>query len=141
MSGTGPSPAGGDPEFPSGTETILVVENDSIVQQIVSRVLGGCGYQVLTAAGADEALERCRDSSIQLALIDVVTPTAFGRELAHWLRRFQPELKVLFMSGYPGFEIVERKLLTPNDACLPKPFAADTLAQRVREMLDSAAAA
>ena len=119
-----------------GTETILVVEDEAPVRSGIRRLLEWAGYQVLTAANADEAVEAVagRDVSIHLLLTDFTLPGITGRELASVLQASRPGLRVLFMSGYSEDE------LPPTDdhsdaGFLQKPFAAETLLVQVRAVL------
>ncbi|MBX7080553.1 MAG: response regulator [Nannocystaceae bacterium] len=120
-----------------GRETVLVVEDDAQVREIVVRVLSGLGYRVLAAPDGDVALQlREQHGAIDLLLTDVVMPRISGRELATRLQWVQPGLKVLFMSGYSEDAIVHHGVLEPGIELLPKPFTPKALAQRVRDVLD-----
>ncbi len=124
----------------SGTEAILLVEDEEGVRTVLQRILAGRGYRVLAAAGAGEALEVARrnQGAIDLLLTDVTMPRIKGPELAAALLAEQPRMRVIFMSGYS-----ERAL--PRGAgspiCLQKPFSAKTLARAVRAVLDGPAGA
>ncbi len=127
---TGPAASG-------GAETVLVVEDESLVRGLVLRALLRQGYQVHQAASAEDALEvmDSLETSIDLLLTDVVLPGLNGRELYHEVHRRSPETRVLFMSGYTGDVITERGVLT-DDTFIQKPFSVLTLVARVREILD-----
>jgi two-component system cell cycle sensor histidine kinase/response regulator CckA len=119
----------------SGSEAILLVEDEEGVRTVLQRILAGRGYRVLAAAGAGEALEVARrnQGAIDLLLTDVTMPRTKGPELAAALLAEQPGMRVIYMSGYS-----ERAL--PSGAgspiCLQKPFSAKTLARTVRAVLD-----
>ncbi len=122
----------------AGSETILLVEDDASVREMISDTLRGAGYTVLEAAGAAEALaaiER-RPGPVDLVLTDVVMPGLNGRDLARRLVSARPGMKVLFMSGYTDDAIVRHGVLEPGIAFLAKPFTSGALARKVREVLE-----
>jgi len=122
-----------------GTETILVVEDEPSVREIIVTVLGAQGYAVLEAANGSKALDLLeqRDPSIDLLLTDIVMPQMNGRELACILTRERPELKVIYMSGYDAQGFSEGNPLVPGSKFLQKPVRASKLAKTVREALDT----
>jgi two-component system cell cycle sensor histidine kinase/response regulator CckA len=123
-------------ELLSGTETILLVEDEAFVREVTREVLESAGYRVLTARNAMEALaEYERMSQMDLLLTDVVLPGESGRALARDLRSRQPSLAVLFVTGY-AMQLSEIEVARPAEACLPKPFSAVALLRKVRQMLD-----
>lgn len=117
--------------------TVLVVDDDSAVRDVVCRMLRRLGYHVLEASGGEEALARMRDGAgpIDLLLTDVVMPGMDGRRLSERARAEQPGLPVLFMSGYTD----DTTLLAGVDASglgfLAKPFELDALGRAVEEAL------
>ncbi len=125
----------------SGTETILLVEDDRAVRNLVERVLNSRGYLVLSAARGGDALKmaQARNGNIDLVLTDIVMPAMSGRELVDALRSTRPEVRVLYMSGYTDDEIVRRGLHDPHMSFIQKPFTAENLAMQVRKVLDAAA--
>jgi PAS domain S-box-containing protein len=127
-------------ELPLASETVLLVEDEKAVRSLAREVLECRGYHVLETAGAMEALEvaKRRKEHIHLLLTDVVMPQMGGRELAQQLARLHPETKVLFMSGYADNAVVHHGVLDPGTALLQKPFTAQALARKLREVLDSA---
>ena len=127
-----------DRAMPRASETILVVDDNQAVRALVKRVLEREGYAVLVAANPDEAKKVFMQSpsKITLLLSDVVMPGSDGPDLFRCLRAKYP-LKVLYMSGYAHSLASRRHLLDGNRDLLPKPFAPDDLAQRVRETLES----
>jgi len=122
-----------------GTETILVVEDQDSVRKLAVQMLNQCGYRILEAAQGDEALLLAARHAgpIHLLLTDVVMPRMTGRELAEQLRPARPAMKVLYMSGYAEDVIASRGLLDPGLLHIPKPFASEALARKVREVLGS----
>ena len=127
------------PTSPTGTETILVVEDEEAILNIAKRILREAGYTVLTAASPDDALMACKaqQGKIHLLLTDVVMPQMGGRVLAETLVVARPGIKVLYMSGYTDDAIVHHGTLDPGTHFITKPFTAADLARKVREVLDS----
>jgi CheY-like chemotaxis protein len=122
-----------------GNETILLVEDEAPVCELVSRVLGKYGYKVLPANNAVEALEVWRDKRDEIALLltDLVMPNHMnGRELAEKLWVEQPKLKVIFTSGYSADIVGKDFKLEPELNFLQKPYHPQTLATTVRRCLD-----
>jgi len=121
-----------------GSETILVVEDDEMVRNLVRETLQREGYKVLDAAGPTEArrVSERHKTAIHLLITDVVMPKVSGRELALDLSRRRPEMKVLYMSGYTDSAIVNSGILQKEVAFLQKPFTPATLAEKVREVLE-----
>jgi two-component system cell cycle sensor histidine kinase/response regulator CckA len=124
-----------------GSETILVVEDEEVVRQLICTVLGDLGYTILEAESAAEGLRLTREQKkpINLLVTDIVMPDMHGPELARALAPLQPEMKVLFVSGYSGSDISDQGVLVPGLVVLQKPFTQEGLARKVREILDAAA--
>lgn len=120
-----------------GHETILVVEDEATVRNLVTTVLERQGYAVLQAPEGSEALEisEGHDGPIHLLLTDTVMPKMSGSELAAEIASRRPATKVLFMSGYTDDAIV-RGVISGGTAFLQKPFTPDTLIRKVREALE-----
>ena len=122
-----------------GSETILVVEDDDMVRNLVRETLTRAGYHVLDAGGPLEAkrLAETYRGHIDLLITDVVMPKINGRELAKQLSSRRADLKVLYMSGYTDNAIVNTGLLQKEVAFLQKPFTPAAFTERVREVLES----
>jgi len=122
----------------SGTETILLVEDAEPLRALIKEILTNCGYKVLEAENGNEAVRIARDFSgaIHLLLTDVIMPGMGGEQLAAKLSHFLPEMKVLYMSGYPNDGIVRSGFLANGVALLEKPFTREILARNVRQVLD-----
>jgi len=122
-----------------GSEAILLVEDQEEVRKLVRRMLEGRGYRVLVAASGHEALRLAEQQAgaIHLLVTDVVMPGMSGREVALLLAPTHPTMKVLYLSGYTDESVVRHGILEPGVAFLQKPFTAETLARKVREVLDS----
>ncbi len=119
-------------------ETILVVEDDSSVRNVLARTLRKLGYRVLVAADGSEGMRLAEDAEecVDLLLADLVLPDVNGSELGRRLMDRWPSMKILCMSGYAQAAAVERGVLEPGAPFLPKPFNRRTLAERVRQVLD-----
>jgi len=124
---------------PRGSETVLVVEDDETLREIIVESLTACGYRILAAANGVEALDVASRFAerIDLLLTDVVMPQMNGKELADRLSPSHPEMRVLFMSGYADDAIERYEVSGEGMAFLQKPFTAETLAGQVRSMLDA----
>jgi CheY-like chemotaxis protein len=123
---------------PAGGETVLLLEDEPALRELVREWLTGIGYVVLEAKGGAEALEisRSYSGSIDLLLTDVVMPGMSGRQLAERLTPSRPGMRVLYVSGYTTDAIVHHGVLQPGVAFLQKPFTRAALAQKLRETLD-----
>jgi CheY-like chemotaxis protein len=123
---------------PGGSETVLVVEDDPAVKEIIRQALERLGYRVLVSSDATEALAAAEAHVGRLPLLvsDIRLPGLAGPELAALLRPKHPGLRVLYVSGYAGDEMIQRGLLETDEAFQAKPFSADDLARRVRSLLD-----
>jgi two-component system cell cycle sensor histidine kinase/response regulator CckA len=119
-------------------ETILLVEDDPSLLDLVREMLGSLGYNVLTAGDGFEAIEieAETDSKIDLLLSDVVMPTIGGFEAAEMIREERPDIKVVFMSGYPNRAGISNENLPENCQFLQKPVKPTHLAQTLRQELD-----
>ena len=122
-----------------GDETILLVEDDEGLRELVSAALRKYGFTVLEAAHGGEALLLCENhqSPIHLMLTDVVMPQLSGSALAERLRPLHPEMKVLYMSGYTENAIVHHGVLHAGFNFIQKPFKILNLVRKVREVLDT----
>ncbi len=120
-------------------EVILVVEDEAAVRALTSRLLRDRGYRVLEAADGLEALRLCekRGSPVALVVTDVVMPHMSGRELAEKLRRLWPRVPILFLSGYTNDVILRQSIRQESAVLLTKPFSAESLLNKVRELLDA----
>jgi two-component system, cell cycle sensor histidine kinase and response regulator CckA len=122
-----------------GSETVLLVEDEKSVRALAGRILRDRGYNVLQAGDGIEALQVARDfnGDIDLVLTDVVMPGISGRTLVARLESVQPGIKSLFISGYTDTAIVNHGILDSKVAFLQKPFTVQSLARKVREVINS----
>lgn len=123
-----------------GSETILLVEDETNVRELLCGMLRSKGYEVLEAARGEEALALGKNHSqpIHLIVTDMVMPQMNGRELARRLCALHPESNVLYMTGYAGNKIGAIDVLENDVAFIHKPFSAEALSQKVRSILDPA---
>lgn len=120
-----------------GGETVMIVEDETAILKLTKTILERLHYNVLAAAGPDEAisLAAAHQGTIQLLITDVVMPEMNGRDLARRLQSLYPDLKVLFMSGYTADVIAHRGMLEAGVHFIAKPFSNRSLAVKVREAL------
>src|SRR6185437_5273468 len=121
-----------------GTETILLVEDSEPLRKLAKTYLESSGFHVLSAESGEDALEVARRSgaTFDLLLTDVVMPGMNGRVLAEHMLLRQPEMKVLYMSGYTDSFIAGHGVLDPGTHLLHKPFIEEVLIRKVRDVLD-----
>jgi len=128
-----------EPSVLKGSETVLLVEDEPAVRQVASTVLEDMGYRVLLASNGEEGLRVAEDhegSPIRLVVTDLVMPRMGGRMMAEWLKCLDPELKIVFTSGYVAEVESSTNLPEMDMAFLPKPYTPDALTRLVREMLN-----
>jgi len=132
---------GGDMEVGgglTGAETILVVEDNDQVLDMIVKILDRYGYRTLPARDGAEAVRVARDfeGEIHLLLTDVIMPGMSGKEVAERLRSERPDMKVLFMSGYTENIIMQKGILSGDIHYIQKPFSFEGLVRKVREAID-----
>lgn len=120
-----------------GTETILIGEDNDEVRRLAKDILAYGGYTVILARDGEEAIAKFRDHSgrIDLLVLDVVMPKKNGKEVYEEIRRLNPRIKVLFMSGYTANIIHKKGVLEEGLNFIPKPLSPDRLLRKVREVL------
>jgi CheY-like chemotaxis protein len=121
-----------------GSETILLIEDEEEVRQLVRQTLEKLGYQLLVAASGREAIESAErhEGPINLVITDVIMPQMSGRQTAERLKVSRPDVQVLYISGYTESAILRTNSLEEDQSFLQKPFTPLTLARRVRDLLD-----
>jgi len=127
------------PSSTRGDETILLVEDQEEVRRLAQRVLEARGYTVIPAANGEDALRVAQRHAggIALLLTDVVMPGMSGKDLQYRLEQQRPGVRVLYLSGYTDESVVHHGVLEPGVAFLQKPFTAEVLTRKVREVLDT----
>jgi PAS domain S-box-containing protein len=122
----------------SGSETILLVEDEDIVRNLIVRSLTDRGYRVLSCGDPVEAIELCRARAgdIHLLLTDLVMPRLSGDKVAESIREFAPNIKVIYMSGYTNNQFSRQSNIRSEYDFIHKPFKMDQLAAKVRDILD-----
>ncbi len=126
------------PEGLAGAETILLVEDNKQVRNLAQMVLEQKGYTVLSLESGKDALAQLErfDGPVHLLLTDVIMPEMNGRQLFEQVSARYPEVRVLYMSGYTDDVIAHHGVIDPNVHFIQKPFSLNSLAAKVREVLD-----
>jgi two-component system cell cycle sensor histidine kinase/response regulator CckA len=127
-------------EAAGGSETIVLVEDETVVRNLVAEILESAGYAVLQAGDGNSAVELVRrhPTAIDLLVTDVVMPGMSGPDAAQAITSLRPGLRVLYMSGYTDSAILHHGVLDPGTAFLQKPFSAADMIRKVRGLLDAA---
>ena len=131
-----PAESRAEPTPSGGREAVLVVEDDPPLRELERLILEEAGYEVFTAENASEALSVAAERPIDALVVDVVMPGMSGPRLVDELATRGFDVPTVFVSGYGSDEISSRGVSTPNSAVIEKPFQADVLLRRVREVLD-----
>jgi two-component system cell cycle sensor histidine kinase/response regulator CckA len=126
-------------EVRGGNESILLVEDESMIRALVRSVLASNGYSVLDADNGEHAKEifQAHGAGIDLIIADIVLPGISGRDLVEHMKASRPDMPALFMSGYTPDVIDNHGELNPGLAFLQKPFTPESLLLKVREVLDT----
>lgn len=126
------------PVAETGSETILLVEDDDMLRKLLSESLKLSGYRVIQAGNGDEAMavSEMEGGPVHLLLTDVVMPIMGGPELARRLAPAHPQMKILYMSGYTDDAIIHHGVLDRTVQLVEKPFSPRDLVRRVRRILD-----
>src|SRR5215475_1876717 len=122
---------------PESKPTILVVDDEPEIRKLVSAMVSQFGYSVLTADSGDHALTlyKKHKGPIDLLITDVVAPGMSGPMLADKLTEKQPDLKVLYISGYDNTHVVQKYVVEKGHELLSKPFAAEEMQNKIHQML------
>ena len=127
-------------DLPTGTETVLVAEDEEIIRECISATLTQLGYRVIDVADGQEGLLHFQNASvnrIDLLLTDIVMPKLSGKELAHCVSTLSPETKIIFCSGYPEKLANQNGMISPSIPFLQKPVSSRSLAFKIREVLNA----
>jgi CheY-like chemotaxis protein len=117
---------------------VLVVDDEPEIRKLVTAMLARNGYRVLSADSGENALRLFKSNpDTDLLLTDVVSPGMSGPMIADQISALKPDIKVLFMSGYDGTQVVQRYVIEKGYSLLTKPFSMEQLESRVRAVLSS----
>jgi len=118
-------------------EIVLVVDDEEMVRRLAARILFGQGYRVLEAKSGDEAVRMLQRAAQRIdgVLTDLAMPGLGGRQLGETISRCWPRVRVIYMSGFPAKRMVDDGALDPNAQFVQKPFTAEQLTRKVREVL------
>jgi PAS domain S-box-containing protein len=121
-----------------GSETVLLIEDDGALRDVVCEILEGAGYTVLVADGGAKALQIADEytGAIQLIVTDVIMPGLSGRHAAEKIKSARSEVEILFISGYTSEAIAKHGVLAPGAKFLSKPFTTEDLLRKIRDVLD-----
>ena len=127
-----------DTDGPRRRGTILLVEDERFLRETTGEILESAGYRVLKTRNAAEAITAFREykAIVRLLLTDVVLPGQNGRDLANDLRSVSPDLRVIFISGYPENVVTRQGIQENGMFYLPKPFSLQSLTRKVRQVLE-----
>ena len=130
-------------EIEGGTETILIVEDDQDVRNMLTKILESQGYTTIEAIDGDDAIRLYneRKGKVDLTILDVVMPGKNGKEVFDELTRIDPSVKALFVSGYTGDIVIDKGIRKEKVDFLQKPLSVPALLTKVREVLDRQGAA
>ncbi|HOP64697.1 MAG TPA: PAS domain S-box protein, partial [Spirochaetota bacterium] len=122
----------------SGSETILLVEDEPMILEMTTETLKQLGYNIISAGTPADAIKKAGENTgrIHLLLTDIIMPDMNGRELSQKILKIFPEMKILFMSGYTADVIAHQGILEEGVHFLQKPFSRKNLAAKVREVLE-----
>jgi len=126
---------------PEDKKTILVVDDEPEIRKLVGAMVGQFGYTAITADSGEHALTVYKNqrSPLTLLITDVVQPGMSGPMLADKLTALQPDLKVLYISGYDNTHLVQKYVVEKGHALLAKPFTVEELKDKMRELLPAVA--
>jgi DNA-binding NtrC family response regulator len=124
--------------LPGRGETVLLVEDDLSILELIRHILDGLGYTVLIAGTPAEAIDLAENQTgkIHLLITDLIMPEMNGKELAEKIRKTRPAMKCLFMSGYSANVVAERGMLDEGIQFIEKPFSMKDIAAKVRTTLE-----
>jgi len=124
--------------FPSGTETVLLVEDDDAVREITKTLLEKFGYTVIEAVDGEHAVRLFRENKdvVQLVMSDVIMPKQSGRDMQNELKKIKPDVKVVFISGYTADILAQKEIMDEGFNFISKPLRPDALSRKLREVLD-----
>ena len=122
-------------EDPDSEVRVLLVEDEEAIRRILSRVLRKNGYTVIEAGNGKEAMEACGAAPPHVLITDIVMPEMDGVDLVESLRQRQPELRVLYISGYTFGDVMPEDDMDSRSAFMHKPFDPGAMIEKVRELM------
>ncbi len=127
------------PDSADGAKVVLVVDDETDVLRLVESILADQGYEVVAASGAESAIQFIESTPRRpdLVLADVVMPGMSGPMLVDQLLGRNPELRILFMSGYDDRQVVQKYVIERGFRLIPKPFTAKALRTAIKDVLNS----
>jgi CheY-like chemotaxis protein len=126
------------PAVLSGTETVLLVEDDDAVRKVSRAMLEDLGYRVIEAIDGDDAIRLFAEykDAVDLVLSDIIMPKQTGIDVQNELKKIKPDIKVLFVSGYTADTLTQKGFIETGISFIPKPLRLDSLSKKIREVLD-----
>jgi two-component system, cell cycle sensor histidine kinase and response regulator CckA len=123
--------------LPQARVTVLVVDDEEMVRRLAARMLSGLGYRVVEARDGTEAVQLLQRANARISgvLTDLAMPGIGGRRLGETISRCWPEIKVLYMSGFPATRMLKEGALDATQPFIQKPFTSEQLGRKVRELL------
>ena len=117
--------------------TILVVDDEIVVQEMMQELLGSLGYTVVTMTTSEEAMQFCRTrrEALHMMIADLTLPVIDGVQLANHVATQWPDIPILIVSASPLLDTIDSESLPPNTLCLKKPFDPDTLEDLLNELI------
>jgi len=121
----------------TGTETVLLAEDEDAIREFIKKLLKEYGYKVITASSGQEAINefKAHKDKIQLVLLDVIMPNKNGKDAYDEIKKIRPDIRVLFMSGYPADIIHKHDIIEKGFAYIEKPASPTKLLRKIREVL------
>jgi len=125
-------------DIPGGTETLLLAEDDAYVREVAGEILRTCGYTVIVARDGDDAVRKYRElrDSINLLILDVVMPVKNGKEAYDEIRKINPSIPVIFMSGYTGDVVLDKGIQDAAVDYISKPLSENELLKKIHKVLE-----
>ena len=122
----------------AGSETVLVVEDDTEVRRLIREILSARGYRVLESTKGEDAVRMVRSFAdpVHLVVADVILPETSGPEVVRRVKEWKPGIRALYISGYTHDAVLRHGLMESGVTFLSKPFLPEALARKVREVLD-----
>ena len=126
-------------DLPHGSGTILVADDDMFVRGFLKELLTEFGYDVILATNGADVVKKFKENQdrVDLLLIDIIMPYKHGKAAHDEIKRIKPEIKILFMSGYPEYVLVEKGIPISDIEYIPKPIHSAVLIKKIQQTLNS----